>query len=70
MPALDIQIDGSLFRVSRRLLRRDSVFFEEILRTEYTLAQPGLGESDARPLQLKGVSESEMRSFLAFLYAS
>ncbi|KAG8869222.1 hypothetical protein FRB97_001467 [Tulasnella sp. 331] len=65
---LALSVQGSLFRVSRRLLKRDSQYFEEFLRSNQALGDGRTGRSDAQPITLDGVQVEEMSDFLTFLH--
>ncbi|KAG8998966.1 hypothetical protein FRB93_013376 [Tulasnella sp. JGI-2019a] len=61
-----LSVEGQLFYVSRRLLQRDSQYFEEILK----LGQGAhIGETGAKPIALDGVTVEEMCHFLTLVYA-
>ncbi|KAG8869081.1 hypothetical protein FRB97_001627, partial [Tulasnella sp. 331] len=65
---LVLSVQGSLFRVSRRLLVQDSHYFEDLLKSNQALGDGPIGMTDARPIILEGVQVEEMNDFLAFLY--
>ncbi|KAG8854193.1 hypothetical protein FRB96_007749 [Tulasnella sp. 330] len=65
---LTLSVQGSLFRVSRRLLERDSQYFEELLESNQSLGNGQAGMTDAHPIILEGVQVEEMHEFLTFLY--
>ncbi|KAG8869223.1 hypothetical protein FRB97_001468, partial [Tulasnella sp. 331] len=67
---LALLVQGSVFRVSRRLLARDSRYFEELLETAQATGDVRIGTTDAHPIVLDGVTAEEMNDFLGILYSS
>ncbi|KAG8867006.1 hypothetical protein FRB97_003598, partial [Tulasnella sp. 331] len=65
---LALSVQGTLFRVSRRLLMQDSQYFEDLLMSNQAFENGQTGMNDAHPIILDGVQVEEMSDFLAFLY--
>ncbi|KAG8880651.1 hypothetical protein FRB98_004965 [Tulasnella sp. 332] len=65
---LALSVQGSLFRVSRRILERDSRYFEELLRSNQVLGDRKTGMTDENPIILDDVEIEEMNDFLTFLH--
>ncbi|KAG8868443.1 hypothetical protein FRB97_002365 [Tulasnella sp. 331] len=65
---LALSVQGTLFRVSRRLLMQDSQYFEDLLVSNQAFGNGQTGMNDAHPIILDGVQVEEMSDFLTFLY--
>ncbi|KAG8998947.1 hypothetical protein FRB94_006493 [Tulasnella sp. JGI-2019a] len=63
-----LSVEGHLFHVSRRLLQRESLYFEEILEQSQASGDTHIGETNADPIVLVGVTAQEMNDFLGLIY--
>lgn len=64
----DFQIESNIYCVSRRMLKRQSTFFEDLLLG--SLGSIPKGHDERCPIELTGITQFEMDSLLHVLHAS
>ncbi|KAG8986564.1 hypothetical protein FRB94_012216 [Tulasnella sp. JGI-2019a] len=64
-----LSVEGQCFYVSRRLLQRNSQYFEDLLEVREDSGDMCIGETDANPIVVDEVTAEEMIDFLTLLHA-